>query len=145
MAMLPHSHAHRYARSALFSKLHALAINPRPHFGGLAYRAHGSRKLCALRMRHSPSRKLASREAFQSHVPSRTKGSCPTNAEEGMTSSSANDLVAFGKFCTLPSNPYLWKIHPVRTKKSRTHSDPLRQLQRHDHDHLENHASLRVP
>ena len=55
------------------------------------YGGHGSRKLCTLEIRHCPSRKDASREAFQSHVPSRTQVSCPANAEQGMTFLPAND------------------------------------------------------
>ena len=40
------SHAHRYAPCASFPKRHTLAIDPWPRCGGLAYGAHGLRKLC---------------------------------------------------------------------------------------------------
>ena len=72
-AVSPPCHTHRHERCASFSKHRALAIDPWPHCGGLAYGAHGSRKLCTLKMRNSSSRKNASGVASKSHEPSRTK------------------------------------------------------------------------
>ena len=63
----PSSHTNRHARCASSLKRNTLAIDPWPHCGGLAYGAHGSRKLCTFKMRSCSSRNS------KSHEPSRTK------------------------------------------------------------------------